>query len=207
MIQDKTIKHVIGITGPKRSGKDTSASYIHDMFGYEVLSFAEPMKNILCTTFGITLETLDYIKNNTDVCTVDCMEYIGEDLTGQADYHTKFSTDMRKILQRFGTDAMKKYFGEDVWANKLVHSALHWDMDTVVISDLRYMNEYQCLKEYAENLTIIRLHKDDTEGDNHSSEQEYKQIPSDYDISNNGTVQELYNKLNKILAETTKDLE
>lgn len=196
-----SIKHVIGITGPKRAGKDTSALYLKSMFDYEPLAFADPMKDILCLTFGISRETLDDFKNNPSTSKILGDKYSSE-------YTYEFTTDMRQVLQRFGTEAMKKHFGTDVWAQKLVQDALMWDMENVVVSDLRFLNEYEYLKEHSDTLTIIRIHKDSKEEeDSHSSEQEYKQIQADYEISNNGTLQELYNKLNKIMTECTKDLE
>lgn len=203
---NETIKHVIGITGPKRSGKDTSAAYLKSMFDYEPLAFAEPMKDILCLTFGISRDVLDDFKNLMDSHKILGVESYGAFVEDEDDY-VEFTTDMRQVLQRFGTEAMKKHFGTDVWAQKLVQDALMWNMENVVVSDLRFLNEYEYLKEHCEKLTIIRLHKDGLEEDVHSSEQEYKQIPTDYDISNNGTLQDLYNKLNKIMSEITKDLE
>jgi hypothetical protein len=70
------------------------------------------------------------------------------------------------------------------------------------VSDLRYLNEYSVLKASCEKLTVIRIHKEGVnKNDTHSSEQELNQIPTDYEISNNGSIQELQNKLNKILSE------
>ena len=200
------IKRIVAITGPKRSGKDTVANYLKSMFDYEPLAFAEPIKDILCLTFGISREVLDDFKNSKDLHKILGVEYYGP-FAEDSDEYVEFTTDMRQILQRFGTDAMQKHFGTDVWCKKLLQDALAWDLDTICVSDLRFLEEYEYLKEHCEKLTIIRLHKEGLEEDVHSSEQEYKQIPSDYDISNNGTLQELYNKLNKIMAEITKDLE
>ena len=193
------MKHIIAITGPKRSGKDTTASYLKSMFDYQTLAFADPMKDILCLTFGISRETLDNFKNLKDSHKILGVESYGA-FADDADDYVEFSTDMRQVLTNFA-DSMKKQFGEDVWASKLVADAISWDIDKLVVSDLRYLNEYHCLKEYSENLTVIRIHKEGLEGDAHSSEQEYKKIPTDYEISNNGTLQELYNKLNKVMAE------
>lgn len=209
IVNTRNIKHVIGITGPKRSGKDTSAMYLKSMFEYEPMAFADPMKDILCLTLGISRETLDDFKNNPSTNKIFGQEWDEYSL----EYNYEFYTDMRQVLQRFGTEAMKKHFGTDVWAQKLVQDALTWDMENIVVSDLRFLNEYEYLKEYSDKLTIIRIHKDSKEAleDAHSSEQEYKQIPSDYEISNNGTLQALYNKLNKIMTEImieiTKDVE
>lgn len=205
-LMNNIIKHIVAVTGPKRSGKDTAASYLKSMFDYEPLAFAEPIKDILCVTLGISRETLDDFKNLTDSHKILGVESYGAFAEDEDDY-VEFTTDMRQILQRFGTEAMKKHFGTDVWCKKLIQDALLWDLDNICVSDLRFIEEYEYLKEHCEKLTIIRLHKDGLEDDSHSSEQEYKQIPTDYDVSNNGTLQELYNKLNKIMTETTKDLE
>lgn len=197
------IKHIIAFTGPKRCGKDTSAEYVKKMFDYEVLAFAEPMKDILQTTLGISRETLDDFKNYPQSNKIKGITYGG--FIFDDEECTEFSTDMRQILQKFGTEVMKKHFGEDVWAAKLIQDARFWDLSTVVISDLRFMNEYNYIKENCEKLTVIRIHKDNLENDSHSSEQEYQNIPADYEVTNNSTQQDLYNKLNKIILQYIED--
>lgn len=201
-----TIKHTIAITGQKRSGKDTSADYLAGVFEYQRLAFADPIKDILCHTLGISRETLDDFKNNPETHKVEGIESYGVCIDNSLEDSVEFSIDMRQILTNFG-DAMKKQFGEDIWANKLVKDALFWDVDKLVVPDLRYLNEYQYLKEYSEKLIVIKIHKDGLGEDSHSSEQEYKSIPADYEIYNNGSIQELHNKLNKIVSECTKSIE
>jgi len=193
----REIKHIIAITGEARSGKDTSAEYIQEVYDYERFAFAEPMKDIIGITLEINQDTLDEFKNNPNQYTIS-----GNFKYDSYDTYMEFITDMRKILQRFGTDAMKKYFGNDVWANLLISRATTWRCTNVVVSDLRYLNEYSVLKASCEKLTVIRIHKEGVnKNDTHSSEQELNQIPTDYEISNNGSIQELQNKLNKILSE------
>lgn len=202
-----SIKHIIAITGEARSGKDTASGYLQKMYGYERFAFADPMKDILCTTLGIDLETLDAFKNNPTTHSVTGDFFYISNISSDLDYtFTEFSTDMRKILQRFGTDSMKKYFGNDVWASLLISRAHLWGCSKVVVSDLRYLNEYEVLQMSCEKLTVIRIHKEGTnKNDTHSSEQELNKIPADYEISNNGSIQDLQNKLNKILSEVTNE--
>jgi len=105
---------VIQISGKKRHGKDTIASILMDKFPDAILlSFAEPMKQIIATTLGITLTELDELKNTDH--------------------------KVRGILQRFGSEAMKAVFGEDVWAELLKRKLLKMpDNALVIITDWRF---------------------------------------------------------------------
>ena len=119
------------ISGYKRSGKDFVADKLKkllDSFGManERLSFAAPMKRIIAKTFGITEEFLDVCKNAPDEFLIQVTKN-GEVL---------HSTNFREVLQRFGSDAMKPEFGENVWAELLDSRA---DSEKVsIVSDWRF---------------------------------------------------------------------
>ena len=42
---------IIGIAGYKGSGKDTAGSVLTDVFNFEKMSFAAPIKNLVASTF------------------------------------------------------------------------------------------------------------------------------------------------------------
>lgn len=109
--------HIIQLSGKKRHGKDTVASILRDKLPMaHIFSFAEPLKQILATTLGLTLEQLDQKKNEDN-------EY-------------------RMMLQRLGTEAVKPIFGDNVWYNLLLKKVEALPINSIVIvPDWRFIEE------------------------------------------------------------------
>lgn len=129
-------KLVIQLSGKKRAGKDTVAKYLttalETAYDYkvEVMSFAEPMKEIISTTLGISLEDLDLFKNRNDIYKIRVIDT-------ETLLYTQ-TTDCRQILQQFGSEAMKKWFGNDVWSNLLNQRIKDSTADVIIIPDWRF---------------------------------------------------------------------
>lgn len=176
------------INGRARSGKDYTADLLQDelvKFGYTVdrVSFAEPMKQIIATTFGIHLDELDYYKNERLPVLVQ-----------EEDGDEKYLTNFREVLQRFGTEAMKPVFGDDVWAKIGTSKALHSETTFTIISDYRFDTEYdtvrdailQDTREYGTSTYLVTIHIDSLQDkliSGHPSEQK-PQAPFDYHVDN-----------------------
>lgn len=134
------MKQVILIKGRKRVGKDTVADMLHKYLqdaGHDVsrASFAQPMKDIIADTFDISLEELDLCKNKPEdakICLINMKHSAIMELS-----------DFRKVLQRFGTEAMKKHFGDDVWSELLYNNL---KSDVTIVSDWRFKSELAYLQ-------------------------------------------------------------
>lgn len=50
---------IIAISGWKRSGKDTAAEYLIDVYGYKKLAFADALRSMVSEEYGIPLEQLE----------------------------------------------------------------------------------------------------------------------------------------------------
>ena len=153
-----------------RSGKDTSVNYLIKKYGGKRLSFATPIYDIL-----------HYAQK---VC----------------DFPIKKD---REFLQWVGTN-WGRGKDEDVWVKKLLRETP--EDGNVFISDLRFFNEFQLLKEDGWICVCInRFNNCQEEKDIkryiHPSETNLDRISQsrwDYIIDNNGTLEELYEKLDKI---------
>lgn len=133
-------KTIILISGKMRSGKDTIANILLERLNSEkcrpiILHFSDGMKEILSKTFDISVAELNDLKNN-------CNDLVLDAYTGAS--HTRVcQTTMRKILQRFGTDAMQSVFGKDIWAS-LMQTKINNDTEhnVFIIPDFRFKHEY-----------------------------------------------------------------
>jgi len=177
---------VIGIHGFARSGKDTVADYILDSDDTILkYSFANPLKTAVSSLFNIPREELDG-DNREEIL-------------------PEWGLSIRQILQRFGTESMRNVFGDDFWIKKAQHSvdeALGDSEYSVIISDVRFENEADFCRNNGILIYIERPDADGVVGDiGHASESGVNLNTSDYYINNDGTLEELYEKVDVILRE------
>ena len=164
------MRYLIAFGGKMGSGKDTAADYLCEKHGGCKHSFASPLYKIL--------------KYSQQICGFE-------------------DRKDRKFLQFVGTDWARSE-DPDVWLNVAVRDTP--SKGNVFLTDIRFGNELRTLKK--ESWFCVRLdreHQVGREGTGlatHSSEQMIGQIPSsewDLIIKNNGTVDQLYEKLDKMM--------
>ena len=186
---------IIAICGLKRSGKDTLANIISEHYNYEHVKISKKLK-----------ETCKILFNFTD----DQME---KDIKEEID--PRWGVSPRKCMQYFGTELMQYQIqnllsiGKKFWINSLLNEI---DLNDVndkkyVISDLRFLHEYEEIKK--RNGIVICVDRVKTDQGNqgnqgnqgveatedlHISEQEYKKF--DYDlIIKNDTVDSMITQI------------
>lgn len=169
---------VIVVNGLKRSGKDYFSELLRCRLEREgktvdVHSFADPMKFILSTTLNITEDELDNYKNNM------CKLLVATEIEGSPSLNS--ITNMRKVLQNFGTDAMQTVFGKDVWVNLMKEKIEKSTADYFIIPDFRFPQEYI---EGAISVQIVNEELDNS--DTHASETSLNNFIFDFIVDNTG---------------------
>ena len=175
--------NIIGLAGKARSGKDTTGDYLLNKLPNSIsLSYAYPLKKEVSDMLGITIEQLEYYKNNNILCN---------------------NTNVRKLLQDTGT---KNRENDDLYYIKLLNNKLEECINkgytNIIITDIRFIVEADELRRFGGSFTtIIKLDRDhkEIEESNHVSEQEIDSIRPDYTIYNNHTLDDLYTKIDTIL--------
>jgi len=166
---------IILINGKKRSGKDYFARLLQDELYKNkktsyVIGFADPLKDIIAKSLNVSLVDLDTFKNDKEKIIV------------RKNGFQEIITDFRQVLQTFGTEAMKKYFGEDVWVKLLLSQAHSSHVDYVIVPDFRFLSE-----EISEITVKIRNDEiDNACKDSHRSENELNDFKFSYTIDNTG---------------------
>jgi hypothetical protein len=186
------MKKIIAICGAKRSGKDLLAIHIINKYGYEKISFAEPLKEIvkLIFNFNDIQVGLDEYTNNNDGIEKDIID-------------DRWGITPRKALQFIGTEVLQNKIQElipgikrDYFANILL-SKIKNDK-YYVITDLRFLHEYEKIKNL--DVFFIRIIRPtNINNDLHSSETEYMNIPCDIEIINDGSIKDYINKFEAII--------
>jgi len=186
-------KKCISIIGEFRSGKDTAADFICKRLNCKKFALASPLKELVCNLFQISMEELDKFKN--EHWSIDAYELLTP-VYDDGDYK-RLNTTFRSILQRTG-DSMKQFFGTHVFMSKL-HEKIR-DEDMVVISDVRLKEEQDWLMSHRDTVFIkIVRNTEKTADSNHRTETESNTLSWDYLVENNGTIEELYEKLAVII--------
>ena len=186
------IKRNIALFGQMRAGKDTVGDYIIKQHKYMPFKFS----------YGITRIIEDYLPAEM------------------------WENKPRKLYQQVGQFMRGIY--SDVWIDKTfkdikeyrAYNRLLNNERPIIITDCRQENEAKACRD--KNYVIIKVvsdiekrlarmnkEKDNFSAENlqHETEMAVDKIQADYTIENNGTLEELYNKIDIILAELGADSE
>ena len=95
----------------------------------------------------------------------------------------------RYIMQVYGTEVMRDLFNENYWVDQVIGKILKSDKENHILSDLRFPNEIQRMKEKlsseCSNYTV-RLNRSTGKNDTHPSETSLDDYTSwDYIVDNN----------------------
>ena len=138
---------IIGICGLIGSGKDTIADYLQNIYGFRRESFASTLKDAVSAVFGWDRAMLEGRTKSS------------REWREQVDAWWAERLDMpeltpRLVLQRWGTEVARKSFHDDIWIASL-ENKLRSTQDDVVITDCRFPNEIQSIKNAGGN--VIRV--------------------------------------------------
>ena len=181
---------IIGISGKKRSGKDTLGKYIQEWNKTFVnKKFADKIKDMLCVLLNCTREQLEDeewrsipLDESWWVYTDGCHQepYLGGNMKMLDGYSTKLKkTSPRTLMQDLGTDCGRDILHPNIWVNSTFRDFTpilnRWNEDGTnqlpnwVITDVRFPNEVQEIERRGG--FVIRVNRPEIiSTDNHESE-------------------------------------
>lgn len=173
---------IIGFTGLKGSGKDTAAQ----MTGGQMFAFASELKATARKWYGLSWEQVYG----------DQKEVVDP----------KWGLTPREIMQRLGTEVARSIHPE-TWTRYLLDDRIPAVMAIVlgpprlaVITDVRFPNEVSAIHERGGHvIRINRLAAATNQYSAHESESHIRGLMVDYDIDNNGTLDELRSEVVRAL--------
>lgn len=206
----------IVIGGQKNSGKNTVANYIEKILethGHTTLliAVAKPVKDICQIAFNIDPSLLNGTNEDknklTDVMWDNLpisirMKYSNDSIPGFGTHlpvPRKGFMTVREVLQIIGTDIFREMFGKDIWAKKPFIDPVFDYWDFVCITDCRFPEEIKQARLH--NSLCLYIDRAREEIDTHESETTIVKHKDffDYIIDNNGTHEQLKDKINDIL--------
>ena len=207
---------IISVSGFIGSGKDTIADYLVTEFGFKRLSFAGTLKDAVAAIFGWDRDLIDGTTKESRVWR-DQVDQWWSDRLGIPNLTPRY------ILQHIGTDVFRNHFHDEMWIASAENQIRH-SKDNIVITDARFDNEVQAIKRAGG--TTIRVERGERpswykdavayntfthDGDRLRAKQrleqanihasEYSSVGLVYDhlIQNNGTVDDLQQRVKSIV--------
>ena len=189
---------IIAMCGRAGSGKDTSARIIQELLEEnhlvgKTLAFAGPLKRVCQEIVGSAFSIPpEHFVGSQDEKNSSLEDYGLPDWSG------------RKILQFIGTEGFRTIHPE-VWPRLCIANAkqlLHAGAHGVIITDCRFLSEEQMVHDAGG--VVIRTHRSKVEDDfqgiqGHQSELEIAKLKTDFELDNNGTLEELRDQLIDVL--------
>lgn len=200
---------LISICGHKEAGKDTVAEYLERYYDFKNIPLTTPLKKALVHLFdlynnqlwGEYKETLDPF---WDITPRELMQKFATDFFQKKIY--KLIPKLKKVVPKrlFWCKLFSKRLEkENYWDCRLVDAGSKSVTFRYCISDMRYVHEAKYMKETYDSVILKIVRKDikPNKFSKHASEKEIDKIKHDYLIDNNGTINNLYNKIDKIMKE------
>lgn len=122
---------IIGLSGYARSGKDSVAEVLVEEYGFIRLAFADKLRQALYALNPY----IGHTGNGGRVFLQTVVDGYGWD--GVKD--TRWGPEVRRLLQRMGTEAGRNVLGENVWVNAAALDV--GESGNYVFTDCRFINE------------------------------------------------------------------
>lgn len=223
------MRKIISLSGKAKSGKDTVAEYLVEKHGFKQESWAGNLKRMCQKIFNLTdhevftqegkekplkfgryleeeqyYQILGWMKATIDV---DLEAIPFDELMAEKFKPSELPLELetpRQILQVVGTEICRSIYQK--YHVDLLKLKIKNDENTdFVISDSRFQNEVEAFRDYENSQTItIKIERDmeAIKESAHASESTLDTLEGfDYVIENNGTLEELYAKIEEIVKD------
>ena len=148
---------LIGLVGKAGAGKTTVAQRWIELYGFERMALADPLKEMLI---------------NAGMCTWE-------------ECYNKKTKMSRWLMQKVGTEIFRKQVDEDYWV-KTMRERLQKKLDSparIVIDDVRMPNEAELIREFGGVLIrVVRAGYQDEHAGTHETEVLLDSIEVDHEI-------------------------
>lgn len=175
---------LIGICGKAGAGKDTIGDYLIDEYNFKKIALADPIKRIVQDVFVLDDHTVyDRVAREQPLPQWD-------------------GWSVRKLLQFIGTELFRQNIDDAIWVKSLWYRIHNDEYNNYVVTDIRFPNELDFFKRKMKDdfisIKVSRKGQDGSVGISGHESEKYD-LQTDIVIENNGTFEELHNKIDEIV--------
>lgn len=127
---------LIGLSGRAGAGKDTLASHLAP-FGYVRVAFADPLREM-----ALAIDPLVALSPWDRAASMRLSDYV----TAAGWDAAKRHPEVRRFLQRLGTEGVRHHLGDDTWVRLAEARIADLGDVPVVVTDVRYPNEVDLVR-------------------------------------------------------------
>jgi len=171
---------IVGLAGRAGSGKSTVARHLASAHGFTEDAFAAPIKDAAAAVFCWDRAALD---GNT---AEDRAWRERVDRWWAARLNVPCLTP-RWAMQHVGTELFRDGFHSDIWIASMQNRLNNATVSRLVVADVRFENEATALREAGG--VVVRIVRPGLAAGAHASETQ--DVPCDVEVTNDGTVEEL----------------
>ncbi|MFJ6019774.1 hypothetical protein ACIQFP_10535 [Nocardiopsis alba] len=188
----------IALMGYSRSGKDTAAAHLVGTYGYTRVAFADPVReSLLALDPYITADMSGRLVRLSAL-----VDRIGWESAKEA------VPEVRALLQRHGTEAVRGVLGEDAWVDiarqKVARAWRSTPRTPVIITDCRFPNEAHTLRAWGFlRVWVERPGREPLNG--HASETSLGPADADVVLRNGGSPDDLATQISELAGATYRD--
>jgi dephospho-CoA kinase len=190
---------IIGLCGAQGAGKDTVGNILVEKYGFQRISFASALKDMISSLFQWPRELLE---GNTEESR-QWRETVNEFWARKTNI-PDFSP--RKALQLIGTDCLRNHFCKDIWVY-IVESRIAELLQTdpkarIVLTDCRFINEMEMISRFS-NSFVVKIERNLTKESSsfvHASEVDWQRFPFQHVIENNESIEDLDHQILKFFT-------
>lgn len=187
---------------------------------WQIVSFASTLKEMLASLIKVPVEMFE----NRDFKENYCVDFSSLQILHKDDVpkdkllsdhkfsklnilansiYNNYCLTIRQLMQSFGTQLMRVYFGDNIWITSTLTSRFD---DNLIVSDLRFKAEYDSVKNVGGK--IIYINRPECIPGNHASEREVIELFNDnkfdYIIDNSKDLPTLFDNLKKVVWDLEK---
>lgn len=179
------------LSGKAGAGKDTVAQYLYDEYGYEKLSFAEPIRRMLTAL-------MDY----QGVSYKHQQRYFNDREFKEAPSNCLGGISPRRAMQTLGSEWGREFLGDHFWAYVGVDKAVRCN-DVgyrVVFTDTRFPEEVSVFKDTIATSKWVQVANPRVKKvEEHMSEMGLDHMKSDDILINEGSFEDLYSNIDNMM--------
>lgn len=188
---------IIGLAGRARSGKDTVADCLENLTDgiVERDAFADRLKLVAARALDVTFHPddvgtdavrrwADHLKQRVEIVVTGPFGTVESKIDG------------RTFLQRLGVEGIRDTLGERVLLEAV---PLERNCDLLIVTDVRFDNEAEYIREAGGR--VWEIIRPGTAADSHASEQRLDRDLIDHVIENDGTLDDLHDRVRELLGE------
>ena len=144
---------IIGLVGLIGSGKGTISDYLINEYGFVSYSFASSLKDCLSAIFGWDREMIEG-------STIESREWREKIDPWWASKLSIPNFTPRWAMQNIGTELFRNQFHTDTWILSLQRKVLNSSSKNIVISDIRFKNEFHAVQDLGSTMIQVKRGND-----------------------------------------------